>query len=438
MDEEVDKKSLLNRRFDFSNRDEEIEVKAKRCRTLPEDLDECFRLELSKPVSIKQNSLNLISNFDSSYQIDRSLRSIDLKDNTFSYNDMETLKIDLSSFLNYNLNNLNLIKKDTLIFLMEKNFSNGIKCPFDVLAYSRLVKTPISNLTDKNVYNFSLVRKVSKLLIHYRNNPLNGKFLRDNSLLPCTVGMFLMPFYFEIFSIRELNEFSPIEIDMILNLKKNYQTNVYLNYDCLISNYKDNILWNCLVIYKYKLEDLIQFGSNRIEYINYFLAMMYTLYHLEYTIYYIQTNLSDDKKILKAHITRALELNEMILLLFEAYILSGLFTHRDFVTYERFVTIQMESLFEKSDYNLERTYYDNTVAMIRENSEKVFPLKLTHLCRIVIKNSMIKYNRKSVSKLSVPIDTKKFILYENQLTSYYTKYKNLFDFKFKTSQSNIN
>ncbi|RNA32321.1 hypothetical protein BpHYR1_012252 [Brachionus plicatilis] len=416
MSQDKRKHAVLNRRLNFLNADEDVEIKNKRCRMAPDDLNECFRLELSKSISIKNVSLNLKSNFDSSDKICKNLNSIDLEDLQTSQNDTEILKIDRSNFLKYNLSHLNLIKKDTLVFLMEKNFANGIKCPFDVFAYTRLVKMPSPNSNDNNFYNFSVVRKISKLLTHYQNNPLHGKFLRDNSLLPCTVGMFLMPFYFDIFSIRELNEFSPIEIDMILNLKKNYQTQVFLNYDSLISNYKDNILWNCLVIYKYKLDDSTKFGSSRIEYLNYFLAMMYTLYHLEYVIYYTQSSSHEENQVLKKHITRALELNEMILLLFEAYILAGLFTQRDYVEYERFVNKQIDCPMDHNAYNLEKNYYQNTLSMIRENSEKVFPLRLTNLCRIKIKNSMKEYNRKNVSKLPLSKDIKKFILFENELT----------------------
>lgn len=436
MSENLAKYVLLNRRSNFLDEEEDVEARKKRRRMMPDDPNECFKIELSKPISLKQSSLNLKSNFDPCEQIFRckNLDSIDFED-TLSNNEIESLKIDKPSFLKYNLNHLNLIKKETVVFLMEKNFSNGIKCPFDVFAYTRLVKTPTPNLNVKNFYNFSLVKKISKLLTHYHCNPLNGKFLRDNSLLPCTVGMFLMPFYFDIFTIGELNEFSSIEIDIIVNLKKNYQTNIYLNYDSLISNYKDNILWNCLVIYKFKLEDLTKFGSSRIEYINYFLAMMYTLYHLEHVISYSQARLSEDKKILKTHITRALELNEMIVILFEAYILSGLFTQQDYIEYERFANSQIDSLCEPNEYNLESIYYHNTLSMIRENSEQVFPLKLSHLCRITIKNSMKEYNQKSVNKLPLSRDLKKFVSFENELNNYYTKYKNLFNFKFIKKQN---
>ncbi|CAF0799368.1 unnamed protein product [Brachionus calyciflorus] len=426
---------------------DDVDFETKRAKT--ESLDDCLRSELSSPIQFDYESLRLTSNFDSSDSstsisnksscsssprshrtqspIDISLDEIKLFGNEF-----ESKHFYLSqNFLKYNLNHLNLVKKETLIFLIEKNLANNIKNPFDLFSYNRLNKSQKFCHNPKNNYNCFNIRKMSKLLNHYKN-PLNKRYLRDNCLLPSSVGMFLMPLYFDIFKISELNQFNPIEIDMILLLKRTYRTHVYLDYESLINNFKENILWSCFILCKYKLSDITGVNSNQetinMEFFNYYLSLMYTLQHLEYVVNYIQLNSAkiniNNSKLLKDHITKALDLSRFLPFLFESLILNGYFKHKDYVAYEKFCVDKLDSLMCTNEYNLERNYYENTLMSIKQHSEQVYPLKLTNMCRITIKNSMKKYDSSTLDKLNVPKDIKKFLLYEHELNNYYIKYKN--------------
>ncbi|RMZ95826.1 hypothetical protein BpHYR1_017284 [Brachionus plicatilis] len=391
MNSDKDKFALLNFCIKLTNiNDQVVSENGRKRKKYHADSDykhDCFRIELSKPISLRPESMNLKSVFDSSNPAKKHVSSV----NSGKLFHADT---NLPSIFKINLSHMNLMKKENLLCLIEKNFSNGIKCPFDLFAYTRLCKIPCSGFDQKqNSYNWSTVRKISKMFPSYQINPLDTKFLQNNPLLACSAGAFLMPFYFDIFSIRELNEFSPIEIDMIVDLKKKYPTHVHLNYDSMISNYKDDILWNCL----YNFNDLKKFGSNRHEFFNYFLAMMYTLYHLEYVVNHIQRQPNYEKNILRIHFTKVLELSEMIPFLFEAYILTGLFTHADYIHYERFVIDKLKLKIKKNEYKkIESVYYENTLNMIRQTSGKVFPLKLSNLCRISIKNCMNDFNQKNI------------------------------------------
>lgn len=385
------------------------------------DLNDCFKIELAKPVSSKQNLLNLASIFDSSNSISSSKKqktnnSIDDSIDLGNFFSRHSIRL---KFLEVDICNLNLINKDNLLYLIEKNFSHGIKCPFDLFAYNRLSKTkPSSRFDEKNLYNFSQVNKISKIFSDYQNNPLDSKFLRNNSLLACTVGSFLMPFYFDLFRVSELNQFSPIEIDLVLVLKKNYKISLYLNYDSLIRNFKENILWNCLTIYKYKLDD-----TNRLEFFNYFLALMFTLYHSEIVVNYLQRQLFHENKIFKIHVIKALELSAMIPLLLEAFILTGIFSHKQFIKYENFATNRLNTLIQNDSYNIEKKYYEKTLDMIGQTRNQVFPIKLSNLCRLKIRNSLIDCNQFNVKKLPCSNEIKNFILYQTELKNCFDKYK---------------
>lgn len=406
---------FINSRFNLANLNEEmaneLNEKRKRCH----DEHDYFKIELSKPISSELVSINLKSVFKLPKKI---------KNNSNSFKSQRLFDTEMDSFkmLRLNLSKRNLVKKENLLYYIENNFLNGIKCPFDLIAYTRLSKLPHVIFDEKNLYNCSKVEQISKVFSNHQNNPLDVKFLQNNSLLKCTAGSFLMPFYLDIFRISELMEFTPIEIDMVLEMKKKYAAHVHLNYNSLSSNYKENMLWNCLVIYKYKLDDFKKFKSNKFEFINYLLAMMFNLYHLEYVVKDLQRKLPLKNQILRIYLIKALELRHMIPILFEAYILTGLFTHNDYVHFERFVTIKANLIFGTSEYNIEKAYYEHSLKMIKKTCEKIFPLKLSDLSRIVIRNSIIDYNKKNVYKLTCTNQIKKFILYQNKLKYCFDEY----------------
>jgi hypothetical protein len=101
----------------------------------------------------------------------------------------------INKMFKYNLDDsLNLTRKDTLIYLIERNISNGILAPFDQYAYFKLQTKSSNNqatIENKHVYNYYNIRKISKLTRTY--NIEDRHFLKHNNLMPSCVSALLMP-----------------------------------------------------------------------------------------------------------------------------------------------------------------------------------------------------------------------------------------------------
>lgn len=320
------------------------------------------------------------------------------------------------------------MRKETLVFLIEQNFQNRIKSPFDLFAYNRLKSgsafkdASIDTKTSKFNYNYLNVRKLSKLLNFYEN-PLDKKYLKQNNLLPCCVGQFLMPFYFDIFKVSELNQLSREEIDMNLLLKRTYKSHIYLDYESLIGNYKENILWNCFILFKYKFSST---QTLRMEFFNYFLALNYSYQHLEHVVSHLQSlNQPKHAQMISEHLSKALDLSMTLPFLFDTLILTGMFKHSDYVRFKAFAQSRLMFSSQGKQLSLERVYYENSLKNICHKAEHCFPLKLKNLCRIKIKEQCDKFDSAQVNKFAIPKTIKCFLMFEDELREFYLKYKNL-------------
>jgi hypothetical protein len=179
---------------------------------------------------------------------------------------------------------MHIMRKDTLLFLIESNIKSNIRSPFDLLAYERLkrsnhVEAPLSHRFD---YNYANIRRLSKLTKQLAtNNPLDRRLLKHNALLPNCMSTFLMPFYFDIFKVTELSQFTQDQIQLMLALKRSYKAQIYLNYDALTSYLRENILWNCFTLFKYRHK---RTSTTAMGYFNYYLSFVNILSHLEKVI----------------------------------------------------------------------------------------------------------------------------------------------------------
>lgn len=355
----------------------------------------------------------------------------------------------INKLFKYNLNSLNLMKKETLLFLVESNYANKLIAPFDQLAYSRLSTSQTvfnsPNSMSKLDFNYSNIKKLNKLLKLVNYNPLDKRFLKKNLLLPNCVSSLLMPFFFDIFKMTELqSRFNKEQINLILNLKRSYgqKANQYnLDYEVLTSYYKENLVWNCFALYKYRFFD--SYNPNyRMAFFNYYLSYVYIQIHLESVVWHYQSFGSSHAQCVRDHVKKAIDVGLLLAPLLNALIVNGLFKHSDYLRFKRFYTRQNfmrlsvdnnswpssseNNNNNKSVFDLERRYFDNAMKSLESKCENCFPLKLKHLCRIKVKESLKKFDISTVSRLNLPTAVKSFLLYDDEIEQYFIRNRNLF------------
>lgn len=210
----------------------------------------------------------------------------------------------INNLLKYSLSNrLHLMRKDTLLFLIESNLRANIRSPFDLLAYERLKR---SNRVEPERsarfdYNYASLRRLSRVIAQQFGagalsaggggedlrlfDPLNRRLLKHNAFLPSCISTFLMPFYFDIFKVTELSNFSEPQIQLMLALKRSFRAQIFLNYDALVSYLRENILWNCFVLFKYRQ---VRSSDASMGFFNFYLSFVHILVHLEQVTYFFK------------------------------------------------------------------------------------------------------------------------------------------------------
>jgi hypothetical protein len=352
----------------------------------------------------------------------------------------------LNNLLKYSLNNtLNVTRKDTLIFLIELNLKANVHAPFDLFAYERLKKlnrlvtsSPTPPPTNSKLnYNYAQVRRLSKLeqsLLAATGlldagcvNPLERKLLKHNTMLANCVSTFLMPFYFDIFKVSELNEFSHEQCQMMLALKRAYRAEpVCLTYDSLIGYFRENILWNCFTLFKYKFR--AQTNTQRMGFFNFYLTFVHIQTHLERVVAHCQRQQHQSpqhNQLAKEHITKAMQLASCLPYLLDTLILTGMFRQPDAVRFRKFYTnkyLLFNRTAQSQPNDSEIAYYERAYKSVEQKtSGTCFPLKLKHLCRIRVKESLVAYNWASVDQLNIPKSVKSFLLYDNEIKDFFLK-----------------
>jgi hypothetical protein len=127
----------------------------------------------------------------------------------------------------------------------------------------------------------------------------------------------------------------------------------------------------------------------------------------------------------------------IILILFDALMLNGILTYNEMKNFFELLVNRNEyikNLFENcrnpDSLGNSNADYNNKNNESQQNTQKVFipdmshfysiytkkyPFTLKNLCRIVIKNSMRKYTRKNIEKLTLPTTVKRFLYYEPEI-----------------------
>lgn len=252
------------------------------------------------------SSINFSSNFSSSSAYPSAnnhhhqAASSSNSNTDLNNNELMLLK-PINNLLKYSLSNkLHLMRKDTLLFLIESNLRANLRSPFDLFAYDRLKRSNrvVPESSAKFDYNLASVRRLSRMIEKRFNaatgdaaaaaapimyNPLDPFVLKSNGLLPNSMATFLMPFYFDIFKVTELGSFSQEHVQLMLALKRSFKAQLYLNYDALVAYLRENILWNCFILFKYRH---VQSAAASMGFFNFYLSFVHILVHLEQVIFF--------------------------------------------------------------------------------------------------------------------------------------------------------
>lgn len=301
--------------------------------------------------------------------------------------DSQYLPIELFKLLNgrinkINIRNLNIIRKSSLLSLIERNRLNSIYCPFDELAHARLVN-PGANVYKINGNEAELARVPLMLFEVCKINTY--------SLMPNCCSTLLMPFFFDIFKPSEIKQYSSKTVDILLKLKSAFTPQLYLDEKLLASFCVENLLWNCFSLFRFK------FNANyRTGFLNYLLSLTCLMSHFKAAIATCDEQTSQSNRL------RYLKLKKAIVSFVEALVLNGFLNNNDLY--------QIQSTLDKFP-NL-KLYQDELFAVLGDILAAHTPMKLKNLCRIAVKNRMSDFTNEAVNKLLKSENDKKFFYFD--------------------------
>jgi hypothetical protein len=289
-----------------------------------------------------------------------------------------------------NLKTLNLIQKKSLLELIKRNREeNGIVCPFDEIAYLRLV--------ERDKQNISL--NIKKLNVYKLDDV-------PDQLMPVSVSTYLMPFFFDIFQPSLLKMFSETTIGIVLKLKCKYKPQYHLDNNNLLSSYmQEDILWNCFALFKFKFSMEYQLG-----FLNYFFAVHCVLKYFDSRLDMGNLNGSDleiQKKILS--------IKKSLGFYVEALILNGFLNNKSLNNFlKNNLTKNAQEFF----------YLDDAIQNLKEITNRFNISRLADLCRIRVKFLMKNFNPSTVNELKISDISKEFLLFDKEFNSFYIDVKN--------------
>ncbi len=165
---------------------------------------------------------------------------------------------------------INLIRKSSLLKLIEKNRANQICCPFDEVAYSMLT-IEMNTKHDTQIEVITMRREnMKRSHLEKLNNfeYINFKPI-ENSIdyfIPNCISTFLMNFFMDIFPPSELKMLSEKTLEIILKLKSLFKPQIHLNSELKTAYVCEDILWNCFAIFKFKFDKSYSIGF--VNYLN--------------------------------------------------------------------------------------------------------------------------------------------------------------------------
>jgi hypothetical protein len=337
---------------------------------------------------------------------------------------------------NLDIRELNLMRRSSLIDLIERNRELQIYCPFDEMA---LVCLKRNSLKNPNVCEYKFNSLLEDILIKKLSTIDYIKFNLNQSYFPNSTSSYLVPFFFDIFKATELKQFSSKTLDILLNLKNSYQPHAKIfNYDFnYISKHMINdILWNCFALFNYKFNE-----AYKKSFLNFYMSIFYI-------IKFFDIQEKSEVKMSRDYQESKEKLRQASLCFLEALVLNGLYDLKDYKLFKEFVVNTQNNFkqfsFKCSGYDQNQTQQGrpNIISTYREKIKSEehhtealtkafftqkeflkdgFPLKLKHKCRIEIKKNMNNFDCKTLDSLNISESIKTFLLFEKEFVSYFKK-----------------
>ena len=289
-----------------------------------------------------------------------------------------------------NVKTLNLTQKMSLIDLIKRNREiNGIVCPFDELAYFKLV--------EKEKQKLAL--NVTKLNF-YKINEVHDQ------LIPVSVSTYLMPFFFDIFQPSLLKTFSEKTLEIVLKLKCKYRPKYFFDNNDLLNGYlQEDILWSCFAIFNYKFSMEFQLG-----FLNYFFGVRCVLEYL--SSHFDADNMKINKLELQSKI---LFIKKTLEFYAEALILTGFLNNKSLNSF-------LKNNLSKKLHEL--IYLEDAINDLKVITNKFKILRLADLCRIRVKLTFKNFSAISIKELKVSETSKEFLLFDKEFNRFYVETKN--------------
>lgn len=350
------------------------------------------------------NPTNSITSFDTSnsdFQEDQDhqLASLDLINLIKRTNQSKSLA-EINQKGASSIKELSLVRKQTLVHLIERNRANKLISPFDEIAYFKFQSTDFGKkrkFVEDECSEF--ISSSNELETLETSCPIDV-------YLPNSVATFLMQFFFDIFQPSELKLYTPKTIDILLKLKSAYTPVLYLSNDLLTAYIPENILWNCFALFKFKFNLSYKLGL-----FNYLQSLFYVQMHLENLILAESKFTKSTCSMSQSEASKFFKIKKILPYFIEALILNGLLTKRDL------------SLFRASS-SCFRVNAANTI----EHAIKrhACPMKLKNMCRILIKNRIRDFSSLTVNGLQINESDKNFMLFNDEFERFYEENRDIF------------
>lgn len=303
---------------------------------------------------------------------------------------------DLSSSYKANsaLKDFNLVRKTSIIYLIERNREYKVYCPFDEIAYRKFQKKEFqikrSGKPECDILMFD-ENVTSDIELRLCNQEEIKEFLIPNCL-----STYLMPFFFDIFQPSELKQFSSRTVDILLKLKNSYKPQLHLSDVKLDSIFTgqlvENCLWNCFALLKFKFSSKYKFG-----FLNYFISLCCFLKHLE-------------MKNSEEYKAKVVCYKKVIGYYIDALLLNGFIQLKDLkFVYE----------FMAKDKWVNKKYFDDVMHILVSVMKQHFPMKLKNLCRIEVKRGLCAFDYTTVKSLGLSSRDENFLLFNSEFERYY-------------------
>lgn len=339
------------------------------------------------------------------------------------------------------LKSLNLVRRKSLLYLIERNRGNHILCPFDELAYFKLNQPQQQQQLNSSDIQINLPPIQAK--IEFKLFSLSNA---NDYLVPTSVSTYLMPFFLDIFQPSTLKLFPKTTLDILLKLKRNYKPQLYLDNDNLFSLYiLQDLLWNCFGLLNYKFDSSYKYG-----FLNYYLSLFCILKYYEIAN---ANKLADVNKKLNL-INRIQQIKGSIKYYVEALILNGFLDLNDLSLFEGLYLNKLNNKYNIGDGFSQNVSFNKFVQMFRQNlslngddtnekhelvyleeainmlqqimlNSSLFPLKLKYLSRIKVKQTIKEFNVRIVNELKLPDLVKDFLLFNQEFDFYFNQIESL-------------